>query len=532
MHRVTWRDKRWWLVVPPLVGMAVTVLVTDKGLYVSPDSVSYVGTARRLLDGQGWSPPPGLPRLGHFPPLFTLVLAGVGRLGLDPLEAARVVNMVAFGALIALVGAVLWRRTGSVGAGVVGSVLVLSAVDLLTFSAAALSEPLFVVLAVAAIVALAEYLDHRRPGLLGLAVVLAAAAVLTRYLGVALVLAGAAVLVGLGAKRRWHGAGDAAVFTVMATAPVLAWAIWAARAREGTAEDRTIAVHLPDLDYLGQSVRPLARWVVPFVAPGLGLGLAALVVLVGLAVLRRPSPGSETSSASALPWLLGTFAVAYLAVLVADRALLDVSGRLDSRFLAPLHVVAVLLVVPLVHGALRRRAGQADSRRFARVPAAAMAGVAGLVALQVADAAVWTADGVGDVGIARRGYTAEAWRRSDVVAAVAATEAGRPVYTNGFDAVFLLTGRHTLPLPVEKNYLTGEDNPRYAEELAAVQRSGGLVAYFDALTARQSFLASQAELERALSLQPMASDDVGTLYRLEPQPPRSSSATPNARSSD
>ncbi len=142
-----------------------------------------------------------------------------------------------------------------------------------------------------------------------------------------------------------------------------------------------------------------------------------------------------------------------------------------------------------------------------------------MVAVLVVDAGIWIGDGVTDEGLDRRGYEARAWRDSAVVAAVAAAvdrEPRRPVYTNGFDAVFLLTGRPTLPLPAETNYLTGRPNPRYGEELAAMRGNGGLVAYFDAVSARKSFLPTRTELERDLGLQPLTSDAVGTLYRVGP----------------
>ena len=75
--------------------MAAVVAASAKGLYASPDSVFYVGTARNLLDGVGFRPPGALQPLGHFPPLFTLVIAAVGWLGLDPLDAGRAVNVPA-----------------------------------------------------------------------------------------------------------------------------------------------------------------------------------------------------------------------------------------------------------------------------------------------------------------------------------------------------------------------------------------------------------------------------------------------------
>ena len=46
---------------------------------------------------------------------------------------------------------------------------------------------------------------------------------------------------------------------------------------------------------------------------------------------------------------------------------------------------------------------------------------------------------------------------------------GEPLYTNAVDAVFFVTGRTALPIPATKDYLTGQPNPRYAEELAAMR---------------------------------------------------------------
>jgi hypothetical protein len=477
--------RRGLLAVPPLAGLVALVAATAKGLYVSPDAVFYVGTARNWLDGRGFTPPSGLQGVDHFPPLFTAVLAVLGRLGLDPLDGARVVNVLALAGIVLLVGVVVRARTGSVPAALVASVLTTSAVDLLTYSGSALSEPLFVLLALSALVVLAGHLDRPAPALLAAASVLAGAAFLTRYVGAALVAAG---VVGLLWRRRWV---EAAAFGLASSVPVALFLLLA----EGGESGRTVALHLPGWDYLGQAARPFSRWLVPWPKPPAGLVLALLLVAAGTLLVRR-LPG--TGRTSALPALLVTFAMAYLALLVANRALVDASGRLDARFLLPLHVTAILLVVPALH------------RRRLPAPALAVAGI--LVLAQVADATAWTVGGLTDDSVARRGYTAAAWEESDVLARIAATDT--PVYTNGFDAVFLHTGRSTLPIPSTTNYLTGEPNPRYAEELAAMRAAGGLVAYFDALTFRRSFLPSRADLEATLPLDVVATDALGTLYRL------------------
>jgi len=276
-------------------------------------------------------------------------------------------------------------------------------------------------------------------------------------------------------------------------APVAAWLEWAGG--RGTS-DRPVVLHMFGGEYLGQAARPLSRWLVPWPKPPVGLLLALLVIAAGV-VLARRLPASAGPSPN-LSWVLVAFTVAYLFVLLANRAFTDASGRLDARFLAPLHPIAILLVVPVLW------------RRRLPAPALALAGV--LVLAQVADAAAWTAGGLTDDSVRRRGYAAAAWERSPIVTRIAGLDA--PVYTNGFDALFLLTGRSTLPIPAEKDYLTGRANPRYADELAAIRASGGYLAYFDAVTFRRSFLPSRAELEASLPLEVVATDTLGTLYRL------------------
>jgi hypothetical protein len=139
-----------------------------------------------------------------------------------------------------------------------------------------------------------------------------------------------------------------------------------------------------------------------------------------------------------------------------------------------------------------------------------------LVLAQVVDAVAWTAGGLTDEGIGRRGYTAAAWKRSTVLARVA--HDGKPVYSNAFDAIEFLTGLPTRPVPAKVEYLTGRPDPAYRDEIeamrAALVASGGYLAWFDAATFRRSFLPSRAELEATLPLQVVAQDDLGTLYRL------------------
>jgi hypothetical protein len=314
---------------------------------------------------------------------------------------------------------------------------------------------------------------------------------MTRYAGVAVLVAGAGVLL---ARRRWR---DAAV---LALPGLLACGGWMAVAG---GSGRPVALHAVDAGDAELGMRTVTRWLVPGSAP---LAVRLVVVAVALAALAagwlrrhrtRPRPGLDT--------VLGVFALSYLAVVVAYRLLLDVTGRFDARLLVPLHVVLVMLVVPVL----------ARAR-----PARLVAGVAAaLVALQLAQAAGWVADGLDDDGLVRRGYSAAAWRQSAVVAAVSRLPAGVPVRTNGADALWLLTGRSVPTLPPLSDRLTGRPLRGGRAALARMgydlARSGGLIAYFGVIRSRP-YLPSEADIRAVARLEEVRRDEVGVLYRVLP----------------
>lgn len=484
--------RRHLVVAPAVVGVVALLLVNRLGPYTSPDSVFYVGTARNLLDGHGLVSPPGTQELSNFPPLLPLLLAGIGRItGIDPLDVVAWLNPLLFGATLALSATVVRRSTGSAAAGGIAALLVLTGRDLLAAHGSALSEPLFILLALAGMVALARFIDDRNHRWFWVASALVAAAFLTRYVGVAVVVAGVALLL-RGGRRT-----EAAVFAVVTVVPVAAWLAWAGPG------GGHLAVHTFGLEYLARGARSLSDWVVPaFVPAPLRVAAAVLVAVGATAALR----GARRPRGDALTFVLASFAGLYLALLLVDRLFIDASGRLDRRFLSPLHVVAVVLLAPLVH-----RAWVAGLRRQRAIVAAA--GV--LVSLQVVQAVAWVGGGMADDGIARRGYTAAAWSRSPVMARIDGLGPEVPVFSNGADAVFLLTGRQTSDVPAKLDYRTRRPNPDYAEELADVRSAltrGAVLVYFDAITARRSFMPAAAELQSRLGLRVVERDEVATVY--------------------
>lgn len=501
-RRLSRRAELAVVALPAALVVAAMVAVARNGAYASPDSAFYVGVARSLRDAFELVAPPGSQPLAHFPPVFPAVLAAAAAvLGVDPLDAAGVLNPVLAGATALVVGVVVRRRTGSVASGAVAATVVALGRESLVYGASALSEPLFTLLAVGGLVALAASITGRSGPLLAAATATVALACLTRYAGVALVVAGAAAILrfeGAAGRRR------ALAFAAGGAAPLALWLAAVGR------PNRRVSLHLFDAGYWTNGVDAVSKWVAPAFLPWPVRVVVAAAAAVGLWRAARPRlrlVAARRPPADALPFVAGAFAAAYLVLLVGDRLLLDDSGRLDGRFLLPLRPLAVLVLAPVVHRAVTGRA-----RRTVVVVAGA-----GLLALHTVQALAWTVTGMGDDSLGRRNLTARAWTQSEVLATVAALPPSVPVYTDGPDAVFLLTGRRTESLPRHHDLLTGEARPGYERELATMadrlRRDGGVVVWFSPFAFRSGFLPTPADVEREVPLTPVQRDEVGVLYR-------------------
>jgi hypothetical protein len=89
------------------MGAICVFYATAWGVGVSPDSTLYLEAARNLLRGHGLTITTldNLTRpLTHYPPLYPYLLYAGGRLGIDPMDGARWLSALLFGANIFLVG--------------------------------------------------------------------------------------------------------------------------------------------------------------------------------------------------------------------------------------------------------------------------------------------------------------------------------------------------------------------------------------------------------------------------------------------
>ena len=217
------------LLVFAIVLGAGVLSITPHPLGVFSDDGMYAVLARALAEGKGYRfiNLPGAPSGTHFPPVYPLLLAGLWKI--FPAFPQNVLVFKGVNALLNAVAAVLATRFGERHLGlprwaaVLTGVLAGVAIPSLLLAGMVMSEPLFLVLLLAAL-PLAERVRAHPTTRAALAVGAAGGVLmLTRSIGIAFVVGSVVALL---AARRWRHAGLVAVATLAFAVP---WQLWVAR---------------------------------------------------------------------------------------------------------------------------------------------------------------------------------------------------------------------------------------------------------------------------------------------------------------
>ena len=321
----------------------ILVRTATYGAAVNADTTLHLSTALNFLAGEGWQDFTGSKAI-EWPPGFTLLLAAFDWIGIEPLTAGRWVNAIAFGLTILAAGLWLHSNLRSQWLTLAATAILAASLPLTHFASYCITEPLFVLFALLALIQLASFLKRKTAwSPLLLAAVFTALAALTRYVGVALIGAGVLVLLPLARLRHTF------VFGAISSLPLLAvlaynWAVSQTLTGPRPGSGQSLS------DSLSQVMEVFRAWVVPPNAPaGLAPLLWLVVAVVGLAgaavVLRSARRQSDFRLKPALPF--GMFAGGYLVFMIVVVPL-TVGEGVNSRFLLPVYVPLLLTAVLLL----------------------------------------------------------------------------------------------------------------------------------------------------------------------------------------
>lgn len=360
------------------------------GLALNNDGALYLAAAENLAGGTGLADLEGNPLTGYAP-FFPMLLAFLSLFGIEALTAGRIVNIAAFGLLILASGLYLGRRLESRLLALGAAVVIMTSLTLSHWFSSFLSEPLFILFTLLALIALDAFLRRRRLAASGGAVFLALSilcvgiASVTRWAGVALLLA--APLIIAARCKPWRAGLKLATFYGFFASIPLAIALgrnWAVSAT--LTGPRPLASGQLLSDSLRQTAQELGRWLMPITAgpdplplpagwPALGAewllyALAAASVLAGLGAAlvwsRRFRSQAATFPARDSGFVFGVFTLVYIATLIIVVPL-TVEERIGSRYLAPCAApvlfLGAFLVDALLRGARRQQGLAAAGRR-------------------------------------------------------------------------------------------------------------------------------------------------------------------------
>jgi len=502
------------------IGVAAVLFSTTWGIGLTPDSLTYVGAARNLLAGNGLSSSTStgnLQPMVMYPPLFPLLIAATGLFG-DPLEGARYLNALIFGANIFMVGLLIYRYTGrSIGAGVFGAVLMLTSDAMLSVHSRAISEPVYILSVLVALLLLSSYLDCPKQSYLLMSAGAAAFALLSRYVGVVLVLTTLSGICLLGKMRSRKKLVDGVTLLVVSGFPLLLWIIRNAYLT-GETTGRQWVLHPITWAQLRIGLNTVSDWLLPsqifqetvrFTV--LGICVTALLTLTLLSYREktrldnreRPSEGYVNGLK-----LFMIFLITYVGFLLVYISLGSVDTPLDSRILSPAFVAVLILTVWYVH---KLKAAFPGRKRI----------VIAITVLSALFVLSYLGRGATRVILNHTngiGYASKVWKQSVLVQRVRDLPAEVPVYSNGSDVLYLLTERPIHGLPIKVNPVTGELNTTYIGQVAAMgerlRTENGVLAYFDRITWRW-YLPSEEELIELLPLKKVVEAQDGSIYRIK-----------------
>lgn len=504
------------LAVLSLLGIMLVLFCTTEGIGISPDSTRYISAARNLLNGRGFSVLSAsrevVPLTKH--PLFPTLLAMIGVFGIDPMIGARWLNALLFGTNILLVGLVIYRYTsGSIWTSLFGSLLMLSSLDMINIHTWAWTEPLFILFVLLGLFLLGAYIENPQPLLLIASSSAIALAFLDRYAGIMLVPTGMAGLFFFSRKTYYRRIVDLFVFAAISCFPMALWVIRNLYVA-GPWEKGKIAFHPITIYHIKSALRTFATWFLPWKVPGPIDAFDLIVVVVTFLVLSillftheswQQIINSIKQSLARGPYLLAIFIFIYIVFLNLSISFYNLSTPLDFRILSPVYVSALVLILCLANKVLSSK----QRRRFFQVLSILLCiTFAGFYVRRSAILAInYHQNG--------RGYASKVWKESEIIQKVRDLPFGIRIYSNGAEAIYILTGKPAYRIPSKVNTRTNMRNNEYLSQLALMGKQlhnhSAVLVYFNTITWRW-YLPSERELKEALPLRLLGSGTDGSIY--------------------
>ena len=435
--------------------------VAVNGIGLTPDSVTYIATAKSMLVGNGFSV--GADPMTHYPPVYPLLLAGSGFFGQDLMESTLWLHTILYGAnAIIFMLCIYFGTRYNLLAMVTGGLLYFSSASVLYVHAYALSESPFIFFTLLAFLLMALYSSSEKWTFLFFTSIALGLGIATRYVGIAL-LPPFLISLFLFNRKSFRQKFLALLwFTTLAILPLTVWLIRNLKLTQSAA-NRTFVFHPIDINRIKSMINTFHNFIFPAFENrwinAVELSMVLLIIIFILFHLFKIRSAFTSNDLSCRVFIaLGIiFTVSYILVLVLSISFFDAGTSLDERILLPAYLamtISVFAIVDLFSNTIQKPT-------VLIVFLFCMAFVIRFNLLALTE----RANQMHGEGM---GYNAVFWNNSPTIDKVTKLPADAVIYSNGFDVIRIKTGRDTLHLPRKFDSASTLQNPDFTLEMDAM----------------------------------------------------------------
>lgn len=511
--------KRLLLFIPAAAGILIVLYgILDHGPNITHDSVAYIFGAKSLLEGRGLLYfGYGTPMI-QWPPLYPVILASGGALGMDLTVFAGYLNAVVFGLIVFFSGVLLQRYFKNTADVVLGMLAVVLSVPLLNVSVSVWSEPLFILFIILFLLQMESYIEKGSLKSLFACAIFGAAACMTRYAGVTVIAAGALIML-LRRDRLWRKLGHICLFGFLASFPLTLWLL-RNFFLSGTFSGGRSPSQVTFTQNLGFTINTIAEWFMPVsllketlkssraVYIAVALVFAVICLLMAIIYVDNRRKNAKGGAVLTDGWLIRIsplilFTAVYIGYLVASASMVAFD-RISDRLLSPVSVPMILLAFVAIAYA------KALSYNFLHKAATCLLLIVILTAC-IAYPLVKAAALVDQVHTNGAGLLAsQRWSDSPVIEYLKKEAGNCTIYSDNPDAIYVYTGMDARYTP-KKSGIELYSIKGMKEAVRTGKQS--LIAWFSPVSS-PGLLYNVKELEEFFEIEPLEQFPDGIVYRI------------------
>lgn len=502
-----------------IIGIYSLLSLTKHGIGIGVDSVTYIGGAINLLSGNGYN----IYTLAFngenrpitiYPPFFSMVLAFLGLLHIEPIEGARLINSLFFGANILLAGLIINRVIyGSIWLLILASLLILSSTNMLAIHCFAWTEPMFIFFSVLGLYLLSLYVDNSKVIFLIFSSFSIAMGLLTRYAGIAPIISGIIGILLLRKGNWYKNTLYSFIFFIISILPISIWII-RNKYLYSDSVGRQFAYHPVGQKAFKEIITVISSWLLPSELLSTYLSellLISLFIILSIAIYYMIKDSYKGNSDNKLGLLFSTtplmffiYFITYIPFILFSRSFFDAHLPMNNRIFSPLFIPFIIILFYIIYKNLIYY----KHRYYIRYIFYAFCIL--LVAVNMAQGTKWALIKQKD----GEGYSSAYWINSDTLKYIDKVASGI-IFSNACDAIYIVTGKKCYPLPFKYDPTSLEKNKRYLYEMAFLkghlEHENAVLCWLDELSWRK-YLPSEEELKKELNLKLIDKFNDGKIY--------------------